>query len=172
MLQLSEDKVVPNLPRNLFCHHFATVCSKNPSKRLKRCKMKKLIPRTPSRSSLRRIEPIRKILGYFRVPRTAGTSNTFEVLANFARSGICAANKTKNISSFNCQNYPSQTTGPEQISLNWSYVPWYVASSTKSTTSDIFCYKSIYHCWKQRLTDEPSTIRTTKTMKSTIAINF
>ena len=57
-------------------------------------------PRTPlklrtlSRSSLRRIEPTRKILGYFRVPRTAGTSNTFEVLANFARFGTCAANKT------------------------------------------------------------------------------
>ena len=54
-----------------------------------------LKPRTLPRSSLRRIEPTRKILGYLQVPRTAGTSKTFEVLANFASFGTCAATKKK-----------------------------------------------------------------------------
>ena len=63
-----------------------------------------LNPRALSRSSLGRIEPTRKILGYFRVPRTAGTLNYFEVLAKLRTLLNLCGKKTKKISSFNCQH--------------------------------------------------------------------
>ena len=129
-----------------------------------------LKPRTLSRSSLRRIENTRKILGYIRVPRTAGTSNTFEALANFARFGTCAAKKQKNISSFNCQNIfiTNNWSRANLDELKFCAVVW-SKQHKEHYERHLFVPKYI-PLLNQRLTDEPSTTRTIKIIKSIFAV--
>ena len=67
----------------------------------------------------------RKTLGHFRGPRTAGTSDMFEVLANLARFGTCAAKKQKYISSSKCKTVKVSHKRLAQSKSGWTelYVP-------------------------------------------------
>ena len=60
----------------------------------------------------------RKILGNIRGSRTAGTSETFEVLANLERFGPCAPKKQKNISSSKYLVILAPQ-GPRTITRSW-----------------------------------------------------
>ena len=87
-------------------------------------------PQTVSRSLHR------KILKNFRVPWRAGTSYTFEVLANLAQFGTCAVKKKKKT----ClsQKLSRHLLSQRKIWLNRRYVLRYGTSSTKSNTKHLF----------------------------------